>query len=396
MSSAPQADGHVLAAPSLPEDAAPNLAPPPGNPRFPLFDSLRAVAALSVFLGHTIIALYSFYFHPQLFLDAVQTSDQGVALFFLISGFLLYRPFLVARRGGFPLSLKSFARRRVLRIVPAYWAALSIALLAGVVNGVNGHNWWVFYGFGQIYSFNTIGHGIGAAWTLCIEMTFYIALPLLSAVGAKLGRRPDSMRGDLVMLAVLSAASLAFRWHFHSFGDLARVSTLPGTFTWFAFGMFLAILSVAQQGRANEPAIVRLIRGHPTLCWLAAAIPAWYLHRLLLHGSSRAALLGQHVLYAVVAMLMLAPAVFADEGPGLVRRALRNRVLAWIGLISYGFYLYHTLVIQELSKTVHGPIAYPVLLVSAFALSCACAAVSYYLLERPAMRLRLHRPEFLH
>ena len=110
VSSGTPADGHMLAAPSLTEDAAPNLAPPPGNPRFPLFDALRAVAALSVFLGHTITGPSTASTSPSAAvpLRRADLPNQGVALFFLISGFLLYRPFLVARRrgSGGALSLK--------------------------------------------------------------------------------------------------------------------------------------------------------------------------------------------------------------------------------------------------------------------------------------------------
>ena len=101
-------------------ELAPNLTPPPGNPRFALFDGLRAIAALSVFLGHTVTGLYTFQAHPNLFLDAVQLAYQGVAIFFLISGFLLYRPFVASRRGGRRVGLGDYLRRRLLRIVPVH------------------------------------------------------------------------------------------------------------------------------------------------------------------------------------------------------------------------------------------------------------------------------------
>ena len=114
---------------------APNLFPPPGNPRFPLIDPMRAIAALCVFAGHTVTGVYAFSAHPTLFLWAAQLAYEGVAIFFLISGFLLYRPFLTARREGRRLRLGSYAKRRFLRIAPAYWVALSIFIAAGFVPG---------------------------------------------------------------------------------------------------------------------------------------------------------------------------------------------------------------------------------------------------------------------
>src|SRR5437016_2614913 len=102
-------------------ERAPNLAPPPDNPRFPLFDGLRAVAALSVFAGHTVTGTYAYADHHDLFLLAAKLADQGVAIFFVISGFLLYRPFVTARADGRRLRLGGYAARRLARIVPAYW-----------------------------------------------------------------------------------------------------------------------------------------------------------------------------------------------------------------------------------------------------------------------------------
>ena len=143
--------------------------------------------------------------------------------------------------------------------------------MAGYVSGVTAHNWWIFYGFGQIYSLNTIGEGIGAAWTLCIEVTFYAALPAFAYRRPGSGAIRESVRGDVVLLVVLTASSLAFRAHFHDFANYATVSTLAGTFTWFALGMGLAILSVTEESRAQGSWATRLVIGRPTSLWRAAA-----------------------------------------------------------------------------------------------------------------------------
>ena len=97
---------------------APAVAPPPGNPRFPLFDGLRAIAALSVLTFH--VAAISGALERGFAGDVLAMLSRGVILFFVISGFLLYRPFVAARAGGrhAPSSTR-YARRRILRIVPA-------------------------------------------------------------------------------------------------------------------------------------------------------------------------------------------------------------------------------------------------------------------------------------
>jgi peptidoglycan/LPS O-acetylase OafA/YrhL len=370
-----------------PAEAAPNLTPPPGNPRFPLLDALRAAAALSVFFGHTITGVFTLAGHPELFTLATEFAYQGVAIFFVLSGFLLYRPFLTARARGRRMSLVSYAERRALRIVPAYWVALSICLALGVVHGVTTSNWWVFYGFGQNYRFSTIGSGIGVAWTLGIEVTFYAVLPLLALIAARLARGRVPTGSDVALLVVLAVASLAYRQHFSAFADLAKASTLLGTFFWFALGMGLALASMSNRVTDAMSVLAGRRSWWAGASWLAAAALFALLH--VLQWDAHLSATPTHVLYGVIAFCIVLPGVFGDNARGPVRGILELRVLAWVGLISYSFYLYHTIVIQQLDKLVISPPALRYVAVTAIALpvSCALAATSYYVLERPLMRL---------
>jgi peptidoglycan/LPS O-acetylase OafA/YrhL len=360
---------------------------------------MRAIAALCVFAGHTVTEVYAFPAHPTLFLWAAELAYEGVAIFFLISGFLLYRPFLTARRDRRQLRLGSYAKRRFLRIVPAYWVALSVFIAAGFVTGVTAGNWWIFYAFGQIYSFANIGHGIGVAWTLCIEVTFYAALPLFVLVCARLARQPGSLRPDVLLLLLLAAGSLAFRARHSSFADLAAISTLAGTFFWFALGMGLAIVSVWIEARAaaarRAPATPWL---WPIASWIAG-IGLFVLNHQVRRGfagldQAGAAVL-THVLYGLSALFILLPAVLALEQRGPIQEVLRLRFLAWIGLVSYAVYLYHTIVIDRLRSAfdnLGGAQLYVAVAASSLVVTLACAAASYYMLERPLMRWgRAHR-----
>ena len=127
--------------------AAPDaVAPPPGNPRFPLFDGMRAIAAGSILVTH-VAAITSFNLLNPLGAYTARLN-MGVAFFFVISGFLLYRPFLAARFAGRPPPrIRDYARRRVLRIVPAYWLALTVLAATAGLCGVFTGDWWNYYGF---------------------------------------------------------------------------------------------------------------------------------------------------------------------------------------------------------------------------------------------------------
>jgi peptidoglycan/LPS O-acetylase OafA/YrhL len=70
-----------------------------------------------------------------------------VGVFFALSGFLLYRPYLAARLAGRPQpSTRSFLRRRWLRILPAYWVALTVLAIWPGLPGVFTGDWWRYYG----------------------------------------------------------------------------------------------------------------------------------------------------------------------------------------------------------------------------------------------------------
>lgn len=169
--------------PPLRPTAAP-LAPPPGHPRFPLMDSMRALAALSVF-GYHVGYVTGANQHPTL---GVFTSvlNVGVPIFFVISGFLLYRPFVAARHGAPRRRVRDYARNRVLRIVPAYWVALTAAAGFPGLMGVFTGDWPWYYGFAQIYSPQRALLGLPVAWTLAVEVSFYLLLPVYALVVARM------------------------------------------------------------------------------------------------------------------------------------------------------------------------------------------------------------------
>ncbi len=136
--------------------------------------------------------------------------------FFLLSAFLLYRPFVAARvRSGDRPAFGGYARRRFLRIAPAYWAVLTIAAIVPGMAGVFSGNWWVYYGLLQNYPVYTPEGACAAdfyrcaippAWSLGIEVFFYVLLPFFVLLMAWLGkhRRGSWLGPELIAVVVLS------------------------------------------------------------------------------------------------------------------------------------------------------------------------------------------------
>lgn len=368
---------------------APAVAPPPGNPRFALMDSLRAIAALGVLVGHVGFITHTQQTH---WYGAIMSNFvSGVAIFFVLSGFLLYRPFFSSELAGTPRPrLRDYTRRRLLRIVPAYWLALTLLAIEPGLSGVFTHDWWRYYGFLQIYDSFTRDSGLTVAWTLCIEVTFYLVLPFYAALTRRIGRGTTTggrTRIQLAMLGVLGLTSILL-------GVARDPNVTPSVlsyFDWFAIGMSLAVLSVALQGRARPPAPVAFISAHPgavwgiglvvylVLCAVLSSAPAYAYY-------SPAQTIIEHVGEGAVALLLVLPAVFGDHSVGWPRRLLGNRRLMWMGGISYGIYLWHLSVAQWLFGK--GATGFVPLLVATVIGTTVIAAASYYLVERPILRFK--------
>ena len=376
----------------------PVVAPPPGNPRFPLIDGLRAIAVLSVLVTHT--ALLSGANELAWYGKYTARLDVGVTIFFLISGFLLYRPFVAAHlQGRAGPRVRDYARRRVLRIVPAYWLALTVlAIYPGLVQMWTGHS-WVFYLFLQDYKSDWTFGGLQPAWSLAVEAAFYVALPFVAYglrwAGAGMDRR-RRIALEAGVVAGLGVASFVLRAATpHAPASQVHI-WLPGTFDWFALGMLLAIASAALAGR--EPGVVRLLRRRPSLAWLVAGALFWFtatqlgLSGTLYYRITTGQGLAMHALYGAIAFFLLLPAVFADDGGGVPRRVLRNRVLAWLGLISYGIFLWHHPIALKLTgandRGLFGSSRMLGITAATLVIAVACAALSYYLLERPVLRYK--------
>jgi peptidoglycan/LPS O-acetylase OafA/YrhL len=375
--------------------------------RFPLVDSLRAIAALSVVGAHA--AFPSGIFEDDFLRQFVTRLDVGVTIFFLISGFLLYRPFVRARLADERQpSTTAYAWRRFLRIVPAYWVALTIIAYVQLDHAeiFSKHGFFTYYCFGQVYRPETGLGGIPQAWTLCVEVAFYAMLPIWALAMRRLPHRSprELVRWELIALALLALASLAYKVVLvqkHALDDSSLgpyMLSLPQFLDQFAIGMALAVASVWWSTRDEQPRAVRLLDRRPGIAWLVAFLAFVAVSTQIgLTGEfgehvDRSEFFARHYLFTVVAIGLLLPAFFGDPSNGLVRRVLANRVLLWLGIVSYGIYLWHSAVYEQLTRWRFGEIAEAthryIWFFAAAAASALVAAASYYVVERPALKLK--------
>jgi peptidoglycan/LPS O-acetylase OafA/YrhL len=396
-------------------------------------DGIRAAAAAAVLLTH-VSGLTGYSASGTPFSWVLARGDVGVPIFFTLSGLLLYRKWAVAAlTGGTAGPVAVYLRRRALRILPAYWAVVIIALPVFspgparhlgpwlqyllLVQNYDLHPWWQGSG----------AQGLAQAWSLVVEVSFYLVLPLLAAAltwfACRGGRPGDGAAGVsrrarrlLAGIAVLAASSVG--WEvlvYYPRPNLWFEGTLPPLMIWFCTGMAIA---VAQAWAAAEPAsggpasrVCRSVAASAGMCGLIAAC-AFVIACTPLTGPEFLGVLGlwanevKTLLYAVIAGAIVAPVAFqsllADRGAGMLSaRLLGSRPVRFLGKISYGIFLWQFLVLYAFFalmhlKTVFQGGTYNALEVAAISLAAtlltvAVSAISYYLIENPAQHLTLAR-----
>ena len=382
------------------------------------FDGARGIAALSVLWSHVL--LYGVADDPLgRPMRLIAALELGVVLFFTLSGFLLYRAFasaILGFRAG--VDLRDYALGRALRILPAYWGALAVVALvvpASLVHlggghlglddlrdapGVLGANVVLI----QNYIPATTITGIGPAWTLAVELAFYVALPLLALPALALARRRDASLHRRLALAlappaVLFAVGVAVAEAERVFPTIASpdwsdtwqtvlMRSFVASAGLFAAGMAAAVVMLlAEHGVVTLPSrsrgavlvvalagIVLVVAAHDRglvpdeFFWLAASVPC--------------------------ALLLFHLAATDDVRASPAARLLETRFLVYAGLVSYSVYLWHEPLIRWLAAhdlTFHGRWADAGNLALVTALTLAIATVSYLLVERPAMSLRTRK-----
>ncbi|HEX5711718.1 MAG TPA: acyltransferase [Solirubrobacterales bacterium] len=387
------------------------VAPPPHHPRFPLTVGMRGIPAIAIIVGHAWFFTGGFGGFTESIPNRMMVRMDGlVALFFLLSAFLLYRPMIAHRTGG-PGAPKvgDYARRRFIRLYPAYWVALTgFAVFVGLY-GVFSENWWAFYSLVDFIHLplhdvcppdQEFLCGLPQSWTLGVDMTFYVMLPFYAALTALIARGREVrswVRIELALIAFLGLASLFLGgppFELRS-EDWFRFTAL-GHFFWFALGLGLAVVSVLDW-RTGLHRAVKAAAERPLLCWGAAAAiyvltvlayyPAPFIIAPFRDGLEYNTL---NLVQGLAAILLFVPGVFGNPNRGLPNRILGHPWLMWVGLISYGLLLWNVTFAVLLGYPRADEGYWTVLIVGGL-ITIPFAAASYYLVERPLMKFK-YRP----
>lgn len=379
----------------------------PGAPgqahAFPGLDGIRGLAAAAVLLTHVAFATGTT--NEGAFGALLSRLDYGVALFFLLSGFLLVRPWLVAASGSGPgVSVRVYAVRRVARIIPLYWLVLAVVLIVVPANRSLGPVDVILNALLlQIYPADALPQALTQAWSLATEVSFYACLPLLAPVIARSARQTDGAwrpaRAAWLLAALIAGGGafiIATRWPGSPLPAQAGF-WLPYSIAWFCLGMALALLDQClRAGGLRRPlAALEPIAQHLGTSW-AIAGSAFILASTPLAGprafeapTDPLSALVKATLYGTSAFFVLLPLVLEPRGTSPLRQALQSRAARWLGNTSYGVFLWHLLVLEGVMWILNVPEFTGGFLVIApltYAITLLLADVTYRLLERPIVR----------
>ena len=353
----------------------------------PEVDGLRFVAIASVFLYHLRAFLgikssvaWVVPYHDDWLAKLTHLGNAGVPLFFMISGFILSLPFASQRlKGTEPVKLSAYFSRRLTRLEPPYLVSLTVFfLLLRVVNGTPWARLVPGYLANCVYLHNLLGDEStvinGVAWSLEIEVQFYILAPLLALVFAV--REPWARR--LLILAMAAAIALV-QWRWIDYRSLASNSLL-NYLQYFLAGFLVADLFLnefgGRTGQNRGP-------GNGAL-WDAIGILAVVLVIWLWTWPNLARFVGPALFGAL--------AVSAFQGR-VVRWALTRPWVTAIGGMCYSIYLIHYQLISLFGRfTKDLPISrhfWAALLVQTVIVglpTLAVSAVFFLLVEKPCMR----------
>lgn len=345
---------------------------------------MRALAAIGIVVTH--VAFQTGAAGSPLMGRIWGRLDLTVALFFALSGFLLWRPHAAQARGlGSAQPTARYFVSRAVRILPAYWVVVVLVLLFLPHAGGDYRVWLANLSLTQVFVPLTLAEGLTQLWSLSVEVAFYLLLPVFALLMVRL--RGASARHRIPVLLAASAVTLS--WAFVPIATPEAIhqdNWLPGYLPWFAAGMVLAEVSVGPQTWVHRWA---------RRSWVmpSIALTAFVLSATPLAGPQGLVrpepwqFEAKIVLGAVLAFAMLSPLVLADTGRR--HRVLEHPVMLTLGRWSYGIFIWHLAVLA---------VVFPVFGVAPFsgdmwfvlpvtlALSIPVAAASYALVEEPARR----------
>lgn len=361
------------------------------SPRIPSLDGLRAVSIFLVLALHTLQS-YGMNHHVWPIWYGIFDGGTGVLIFFVISGYLITTLLLQEQEKRGSISLRGFYFRRAMRILPPLYTYVGVLLLLGLAGRlviykldiISALFFFHDYALSRMW---TLGH----FWSLSIEEQFYLIWPFiliycLRRSGArKKTAQTGRHRAGLVAIGVICLSpvvrTLSFARSSYPFfgGSLHNSYGLHMHADSLMFGCLIALY----QGTAR---FERVYRTATKIWWIPPTV-------ILVADCINVRLQNVWQLPVGYTLLGASASIFllwCVRNPStVVGRILNARFIVHIGVLSYSIYLWQTLFLHEDSASLLGAAhAYVGTFPGSWLAVVAVASLSFYLVEKPSLRLR--------
>lgn len=287
-------------------------------------DFLRGIAIIAVMGYHFRSVDTGIWLIPIIQYPFTHFGREGVNLFFTLSGFLVGGLLLRQYATTGTIDAWRFIVRRIFKIWPAYYVLIAFHVVAGR------HPTSSFLVQNLTHLQNYFGTSISQTWSLAVEEHFYLFLPALLLVFARWNLRAKAI---LVLLGALCAAVLVARSVAVAHGELEAAFA----YTQYRIDSLLAGVMLAVVYWMKPEHYKRFARRKALLVTLVAGLVAW-----LVLGTRYEAL-DESIGYTIQAVGFVALIVLLLEHAGALNRTWWFRAVSWIGVYSYGIYLWHSL-----------------------------------------------------
>jgi len=356
--------------------------------RIPSLDGLRAISILLVIALHSL-QRYSVNHHVPLVFYDLCNGSLGVQIFFVISGFLITALLLQERRKFGSISLSGFYIRRAFRILPPLYTYIAVVALIGISGRIilNRNDIISAVLFFHNYSRSSSMWSLEHLWSICIEEQFYLVWPFILCACLAGDGVEHRLRAAVFPVAVLAISpplrTILGLQHSH---PILRDIGLKINYDFIMFGCLIALLQGVPRFETIYRIVTRIWWIWPIAIFLLGAISMRFEHYFDLP-------IGYTITGAAIAIFILWCTRNPDRAVG---RALNFRPIVQIGVLSYSIYLWQTLFLHHLNYQVFGRYSWIGSFPSNWIAILIVAAFSYYVIEKPSLRLRLRLIESFH
>jgi len=330
-------------------------------------DGLRCFSILFVLLEHLGLENYlNRYLDVSIVnkISIVISGKTGVAVFFVISGYLITTILMEEKKTNFKIDFKNFFLRRFFRLFPAFFVFMMVLLSFFILTGRTNQNIFEAWGISFFYLYNFVPYGerriaeLGHTWSLAIEEQFYLGWPLII----------NFINQHLIKI-ILVVSFFAFIL-FKNFYDSLSISSVFESYRLTVPGAFPVILGclVALFYQSN------VLSGNNFILTLGFFL---FLCSLWLPIGNQVILSQLNFFIQPIGVALILNSVVKNKNSGLVK-FLEIPIFIWIGRLSYSIYLWQGLFLKNGPGSVFWIQQFP----QNICLTVLCALLSFYLVEK--------------